>query len=215
MRTLIAAVVAGILVVAAVVFFLGRAAGEQGATARLASQQQTTTRQSEQGPAPSTGGQATPGQTQPQAGSAQAAVTCPTDAQMQDAHGFTARGIKPVATGGGLAWEGCKWQIQAVGFASIDIPFLPDWEYTVTLDDSHQTVAVFYGEPNLTRKIFGASIRYRPFYNTADNNWVNRPCDRPTATDQGGLLAREFQFGVAPPRGTLTYQTVPGNIACT
>ncbi len=132
------------------------------------------------------------------------ATLCPGDDQMSQAHGFLARGIRPVATGTGLAWEGCKWTLQAVGVGSYDLPMLSNWEYTVTLADANQTVAVFYGD-NVARKVLGATIRYRPAYNSPSNNWINDPCE---------LLKRELAFGQAPERGTLTYKTVPGNVRC-
>lgn len=140
----------------------------------------------------------------PAPAAAPAAPRCPTDKEMQDAHGFTSRGIKPVATGHGIAWEGCKWTLQHVGFASIDIPLLSGWQYTVTLDDGKQTVAVFYGDGR-TARVFGATIRYRPAYNTPDNSWVNNPCE---------LLKREQAFGQDPARGSLKYGTANGNMPC-
>jgi hypothetical protein len=127
---------------------------------------------------------------------------CPTDAQMQDAHGFTARGIKPVFTGGGIAWEGCKWTLQAYGGGKFtDVPLLPDWQYTLTKLDG--TVAVYYGAPGFRMDILGATFRYRPFYNTPDNKWVSDPCE---------LLRREVAFGQGR---NPAYNTENGNVSCT
>ncbi len=143
----------------------------------------------------------------------QTAAACPTDDQMQNALGFVAMGVKPVATGAGIPWEGCKWNWQAHNIASIPLS-LPDdkWQVTVTraTDD---VVAVYYG-PLDKLPVKGFTLRYRPVYNIDANNWVNRPCDTPTSSDQGGLLVRELNFGLMPERGSLTYQTIPGNIQC-
>ncbi len=126
---------------------------------------------------------------------------CPTDAQMQEAHGFVTRGIKPVFTGGDIPWEGCKWTLQAYGAGVFkDVPLLPDWQYTHTKTDG--TVAVYYGAPGLKMDILGATIRYRPYYTNPDNSWVNDGCE---------LLKREVAFGQ---NRNPSYKTENGNVQC-
>lgn len=136
-------------------------------------------------------------------------VACPTDAAMRDALGFTAVNIKPVATGGGIPWEGCKWNWQSntVGTngrtVGIRLNLSANWQATVTRV-SNDTPTVFYGPVDLP-DVKGFTLRYRPAHNTPDNRWVNDPCE---------LLKREHAFGQAPERGSLTYATVSGNVTC-
>lgn len=127
---------------------------------------------------------------------------CPTDQRMQELHGFEKGNIKPIFTGGidgAIPWEPCKWTLQHVAFKVIDIIMLVDWEYTVT--DEHEVPLVFYGDGN-RRNIMGATIRYRPAYNTPASRWVNDPCE---------LLKRENAFGQ---RRTPSYETKSGNVSC-
>ncbi len=112
---------------------------------------------------------------------------CPTDGEMQAAHGFDDLGIKPVNTGRGVKWDGCKWTLQAVSrHVFEDVPFLEGWQYTYTDRNGQPTVA--YGDGK-THDIMGATIRYLPFYEGSDNpgRWVLNP---------NYLFAGEMRYGL-------------------
>jgi hypothetical protein len=121
---------------------------------------------------------------------------CPTDAEMQRAFGFDTKGIKPVFTG--TESEPAKWTLQAAGVGVFkEVPFLKDWQLTVTLPDG--TVEVWKGDGK-KRDITGATLRYVPTY--PDNHWVR---------DDKDLLAHEFNFGWGQGRDP-RYITRNGNL---
>lgn len=134
---------------------------------------------------------------------------------MQSALGFDKMQprVRPVATGRDMAWEGCQWIWQSNDKSTLSFNLKSDWQATITRA-SDGTVMVFYGGPDVNLDIRGMTLRYRPFYRTADNSWVNTPCDTNGWGGRGGLLKRELAFGQAPERGSLTYVTLPGNIDC-
>lgn len=114
---------------------------------------------------------------------AQSDVDCPTDGEMQEAHGFT--DIKPVNTGLDVPWEGCKWTLQAVGqHVFEDVPFLMDYQYTYTDADGVPHVA--YGDGK-NHDIMGATFRYLPWYK-ANNEWVTYP---------NSIFAGETRYGLS------------------
>ena len=136
---------------------------------------------------------------------------CPTDDQMQAMLQLDRNKVKPVKTGNkDIPWDTCKWTLQMVGVfnAHYNLTMPKGWQFTVTMNDAGQTVAVFYGDDGLMKDVLGATIRYRPAYQTDETLWVNNPCG------PDGLLVREYNFGQSEERGTLTYPTVPGNISC-
>lgn len=123
---------------------------------------------------------------------------CLTDGQMQDAFGFTDRGIKPVNTSVKSEGENCKWTLQAVGVYTFkDVPFVKGWELTAALPD--QSVRAYYGD-GVKRDIMGATFRQLSGYDP--NHWVQN-ADR--------LLAHEFNFGWSQGRDP-HYLTINGNL---
>lgn len=123
---------------------------------------------------------------------------CPTDAEMQAAFGFTARGIKPVNTSVKSEGENCKWTLQAVGvYTFTDVPFVRGWQLTVTHSD--ESIWVYYGD-GVKRDIKGATFRYMAGYDP--NHWV---------WDAEDLMAHEFNFGESQGRNP-QYVTRNGNL---
>ncbi|MEM4736956.1 MAG: hypothetical protein QXD41_03720 [Nitrososphaeria archaeon] len=130
---------------------------------------------------------------------------CLSDAAMQQAHGFTKQGVKPVYTGstiqadGSLTipWEPCKWNLQAVGVGTVDVPMLDGWLYVAAMPDGQ--ILVFKGDGK-TRTVAGTDFRQISVYRTNGVGWVT--------TDEG-ILNHVWNFGmeVANP----TYPTCPGN----
>lgn len=120
---------------------------------------------------------------------------CPTDGDMQKAFGFDARGIKPVNTS--TESDLCKWTLQAVSpYVFEKVPFLADWQLTVTLNDKYETVAVYYGD-GISRDIKGATLAYLPAYPKDHWRW-----------NANELMSHEFHYGFIE---TPYYVTVNGN----
>lgn len=123
---------------------------------------------------------------------------CPTDAEMQAAFGFTARGIKPVNTSVKSEGENCKWTLQAVGvYTFTDVPFVHGWQLSVAHPD--ESIWVYYGD-GIKRDIKGATFRYMAGYDP--NHWV---------WDAEDLMAHEFNFGDSQGRDP-QYVTRNGNL---
>lgn len=124
---------------------------------------------------------------------------CPTNGEMQSIFGFDKMSppIKPVATGDGISWEGCKWNLQWVSAGNLALPMLPGWQFTATM--AEDSVVVWYGDGK-SRPVKGATIRYLPAYNTSANKWVWDGCE---------LLKRENNYsqGKNP-----AYDTTSGNV---
>lgn len=128
-------------------------------------------------------------------------AACPTDGEMQALFGFDrpTETLKPVFTGVRSEGELCKWTLQAVeDHVFKSVPFLNDWQLTVT--DVDGNVIVYYGD-GVSRDIMGASFRYMPAYEST--HWVWDP-DR--------LMAHEFNYGYGQGRNP-RYITFNGNLS--
>jgi hypothetical protein len=124
-------------------------------------------------------------------------AACPTDAELQQMHGWSGE-VKPVFLGEGSRSNTCHWQVQAVSFATFDLPLIRGFAYDVTLPD--ERVAIFYGDGEHALQVEGADITY---VLALPMDYFPREACR--------YAAQEIAFGL---RREPTYLTILGNVNC-
>lgn len=122
---------------------------------------------------------------------------CPTDEEMQQALNFV-EDIRPVFTGEGIDWDGCKWNWQAYATTE-SISMTVPTGYLATLTRKNGEVQVWRG-PATINDVAGFTLRFTPAYE--EEHWVHDDC---------ALLSQEIAFGL---RREPAYGTSSGNLIC-